>query len=248
MSFFYDYSEGRIPIAIVELPGRTDNKIIFLDTKDNSGHHNIEMKDNSVIQAVPYIHKTERVFISGQTECGKSYWMKNYMNQYRRMDEKRKIYLFSDVEEDSEIDSIKKLTRIQIDEAIIDQPPDPSNFSNSICIFDDTDSIQNKKVLNALQVFRDSLLRRGRHNNISVLISNHLATDYKATRIILNECNKIVIYPSSGGLYQIKYMLSKYIGLEKNQIDKILKLPSRWALIHKNYPMYVVSEKNIYLL
>jgi hypothetical protein len=247
MSFFYTYSEGRIPIAIIEKP-KADNKIIFLDTKDDKGLKDIELKDNSILQAVPYVHKTERVFISGQTECGKSYWMKNYMNQLRRMDEKKNIYLFSDVQEDEEIDKIKKLTRVVIDDNVIDNIPDPLNFKNSICIFDDYDSIQNKKILDVIQNFRDALLKRGRHENITLLISSHLSNDYKNTRIIMNECNKIVIFPKAGNVYALKYLLNKYIGMDKKQIQKLMSLPSRWVMIHKNYPQYIIYEKGIYIL
>ena len=247
MSFFYTYSDGRIPIAIIE-KSKTDNKIIFLDIKNDTGLKDIELKDNSILQAVPYVHKTERVFISGQTECGKSYWMRNYMNQLRRMDEKKNIYLFSDVQEDEEIDKIKKLTRVVIDDNVIDNIPDPMNFKNSICIFDDYDSIQNKKILDVIQNFRDALLKRGRHENITLLISSHLSNDYKNTRIIMNECNKIVIFPKAGNVYALKYLLNKYIGMDKKQIQKLMGLPSRWVMIHKNYPQYIIYEKGIYIL
>ena len=43
-------------------------------------------------------------------------------------------------------------------------------------------------------------------------------------------------------------MLKEKAGLANDQIDKILKLNSRWVAIHKCYPLYVVSEHSLYLL
>jgi hypothetical protein len=205
--------------------------------------------DDGIIQPLPRFNKTERVFCAGQTECGKSYWCKMYLNQMVKVHPDKKIFLFSDVEEDPEIDDIKNLIRFKLDDDLAKKTSiDLSNFDNSICLFDDIDSIQNKLVFKFVQNLRDSILRRGRHNNISCIITSHLITNYGDTRIILNECNSIVLFCRSGSSYQIKYLLSKYVGLDKEQINKIMNLPSRWVKIQKNVPLYITYEKGIYLL
>lgn len=204
--------------------------------------------DNGVIQPLPRFNKTERCFIAGQTECGKSHWCKNYLKQLRKVHPDKKIFVISDVDEDPEIDEIENLERLELTDELEDKkPPAPEVFADSIVLFDDIDSIQNKKVYQMVQGLRDSLLRRGRHEDISVLVTSHLLTNYKDTRIILNECNSITLFCRSGSTYGIKYLLKRYIGLDKKQIQKVLNLPSRWVTIYKNYPSYIIYEKGIYM-
>lgn len=205
--------------------------------------------DNGIIQPLPLFNKTERCFIAGQTECGKSYWCKQYLQQLRKVHPKKKIFLISDVEQDEELDIIPNLTRLKLDDSLENKkPPRPEIFKDSIVLFDDIDSIQNKKVYAMIQTLRDSLLRRGRHEYITVLITSHLLTNYKDTRIILNECNSITIFCRSGSKYGHKYLLKNYIGLDKKESQKVLNLPSRWVTIYKNYPSYILYEKGVYVI
>lgn len=218
------------------------------ESKENSKKH-FKLFDGGIIQPLPRFNKTERCFIAGQTECGKTYWCKQYLRQLRKVHKDKKIFLFSDVKEDPEIDAVGNITRFNLDENLKDKTYiDPKVFENSICVFDDIDSIQDKDIYRFVQNLRDSLLRRGRHEDISVLITSHLLTNYKDTRIILNECNSITIFCRSGSNYGIKYLLKKYIGLDKKGIQKVLDLPSRWVSIYKNYPQYIVYEKGVYVL
>lgn len=205
--------------------------------------------DEGIIQPLPRFNKTERCYIAGQTECGKTYWCKRYLQQLRKVYPKKKIYIFSDVAEDPELDCIPNLTRFELDDELAEKPAiKPEVFKDSICVFDDIDSIQNKKLYKVIQNLRDSLLRRGRHEDISTLITSHLLTNYKDTRIILNECNSITIFCRSGSTYGIKYLLKKYIGLDKKGIQKVLDLPSRWVSIYKNHPQYILYEKGVYIV
>ena len=206
--------------------------------------------DDGRLQPLPRFNKTERCYITGQTECGKSYYCKKYLEQLRKVHPTKKIYVFSDVDSDPELDCIKNLTRFKLDEELAEKENgiNPAVFKDSICLFDDIDSIQNSKVYKFVLALRDSLLRRGRHEDISVLCTNHLATDYKNTRILLNECNSITIFCRSGSTYGIKYLLKKYVGMDKKQTQKVLNLPSRWVTIYKNYPQYVAYEKGLYLI
>jgi hypothetical protein len=207
--------------------------------------------DNGQIQQIPKVNVTFRQYICGPAGSGKSYYISNLLKTMRKINPKIKIYIFSDLSEDPVLDSIGDIIRFKLDEGLIKKKPiDPKVVSNSICVFDDIDSIQNKKVLDAVEKLRDSLLRTGRHYNASVICSNHLCTNYKATRIILNECGAITIFPRSGSSDGIRYLLKKYAGLSKDQLDAIFQLPSRWVTIFKNADpvQYVIYEKGMYLL
>ena len=223
------------------------------DKSNKIGKKEFKIHDDGIIQPLPRFDKTERCYIAGQTECGKSYYIGHYLEQLIKVFPNKKIFVFSDVEQDPEIDDIfkgkKNMIRFSLDVELLDKDPiKPETFKDSICVFDDIDSIQNVKLLKYVQSLRDSLLRRGRHENISVLITSHLLTNYKDTRIILNECNNIVLFCRSGSSYGIKYLLQKYIGLNKNQINKVLSLPSRWVSINKNANQFILYEKGAFIL
>lgn len=225
---------------------------VVSDVKDkcrDMSKKELKLFDNGVIQPLPRFDKTERCYIAGQTECGKSYYCKKYLEQLRKVYATKKIFVFSDVESDPEIDSLKNIVRFKLDDELLNKDPiRPEKFKDSICVFDDIDSIQNPALLKYIQALRDSLLRRGRHEDISCLITSHLLTNYKDTRIILNECNNITLFPRSGSSHGIKYLLSKHIGMDKKQSQKVVDLPSRWITIHKNHPQYVLYEKGAYVI
>ena len=209
----------------------------------------LKIFDNGIAQPLPRFNKTERCFIAGQTESGKSFFCKQYLRQLLKVHPDKKIWLISDVDEDEELDCLPNLHRLKLTDELIDKkPPKPEVFRDSVVLFDDIDSIANKKIYNIIQNLRDQLLRRGRHENISVLITSHLCTNYKETRIILNESNSITIFPRSGSAHGIKYLLKIYCGLDKHQIHKIFNLPSRAVTIYMYRPMYVIYEKGMYLL
>ncbi len=205
--------------------------------------------DDGILKPLPRFNKTERTFVAGQTECGKTYWVRQYLEQMRKVYPNKKIFVFSDVEADPELDILKNITRFKLDDGLLKKKPiKPEIFKNSICVFDDIDSIQNKDLFKLIQNLRDSLLRRGRHEDISTIVTSHLLTNYKDTRIVLNECNSITIFARSGSTYGIKYLLKKYVGLEKDAVNKVLDLPSRWVTLYKNHPQYVLYEKGVYIL
>lgn len=205
--------------------------------------------DDGILQPLPNFNATERAYIAGPTGSGKSYYVCKYLEQLKKVFPDRTIYIFSDVKEDPVLDKLGDITRVNLDaEALERGPIAPEQLADSICVFDDIDSIQDKKMYAMVQALRDSLLRRGRHENISVIVTSHLMSNYKDTRIILNECNSITFFPRSGASDAIKYTLKKYGSMNKQQIEKALSLPSRWTTLNKHYPMFVLYEKGAYIL
>jgi hypothetical protein len=210
------------------------NKEIILKDYDDS----IEILPND---------KSERIYYCGPTGAGKSHSMGQYIKNFKKVFPKKRIILFSDQPKDEVLDQFKPI-RIIINEELLDDPIDVEELKDSLVIFDDIDSITNKKLKNLIETLRDTILKRGRHFEIYALCSNHQCTEYRQTRELLSASNIIYFYPQSGATYSIKYVLNKYIGLDKAQIDKIFKLKSRWVAIHKQAPMYVMYSHGIYLL
>jgi chromosomal replication initiation ATPase DnaA len=206
-------------------------------------------KPKEHIQHIPN-KKTERsiLYITGASGSGKSYYTRNYCNEYKKIFPKNEIYLLSSVQEDSSIDKVKDLKRINLDNNFLGADLNINDFKNCMLIFDDTDVITNKMMKMKVNNILNLVLETGRHTNTSVIYTSHLPTNGLETRRILNECHSVTIFPHSLGGRSLKYLLENYFGLDKDQIKKVKKLQSRWVTICKTYPMVVMADKDIYVV
>jgi hypothetical protein len=64
----------------------------------------------------------------------------------------------------------------------------------------------------------------------------------------MNEMTSVTIFPKSGSAQQIRYALTTYYGLSKQQVQNILNIRSRWVTVYKSYPMTVLHEKGAFIL
>ena len=232
---------GKYKGKIISVSDKTDDEI----TKDFT---QIKLTDGK-FQWIPDT-TTERTcaYITGASGSGKSYFIKEYCKEYKKVYKKREIYMFSALTEDETMDTEIKLKRVKIDDSLISDPIDVSLFEESLVIFDDIDVIGNKKHREAVYTVLNQVLEIGRHFKISCCVVNHLATGGKDTRRILNECSVVVYFPHSGSLRQLRYLLEQYVGLDKLDMVRAKKSKSRWACILKNYPQVLMTEKEIWLL
>ena len=186
-------------------------------------------------------------YVCGQSGSGKSTYASEFVKQYKKKYPKNEVYLFSAVKEDSKLDKLKVL-RLTLDADFVKDPPVIGDFDNSLCIFDDVDVIKEKPIREEVYKLLNLMLETGRHHKIYVLMTNHLATDKNNTKRILNEAHSVTFFPHCGGGRGLKYLLTDYIGLDKNQIKEMKKLDSRWITIFKSYPMVMMGEKDIVML
>ena len=109
-------------------------------------------------------------------------------------------------------------------------------------VFDDKDVISNKKVRDAVYTLLNQILEVGRHMKISCICTSHY------TRRILNESHYCVWFPNSGGTKQMKYLLTEYLGLDREMIRRTQRLKSRAVVMYKHFPQFLMSERDIFLL
>ena len=121
------------------------------------------------------------------------------------------------------------------------------DFKNSILIFDDIDTILNKALVKLVRNFRDDILECGRHYGITILSTSHIIMNFGATRTLINEANAVVLFPRGSSFQQVRGFLDRYLGFDREQIDFIKQLPSRWLFIWKEYPKYLIYEKGVML-
>jgi hypothetical protein len=199
-------------------------------------------------EIVPYPNSDTRevLYIAGASGSGKSTYTAKYIEQYKKAFPKNKVYVFSRLEEDIAFDNLK-IIRIKLNDEILDDPIQTSELSNSLCIFDDIATIPDEEIKKTVLKLRDDILETGRHNNIYVVNTEHLMMNYKYTRTLLNESSHVTFFNGSSKYHIIRF-LKTYCGLDKQQIDRILKLPSRWVTICRNYPQYILYSSGVYIL
>jgi chromosomal replication initiation ATPase DnaA len=145
-------------------------------------------------------------YIVGASGSGKSYFIREWCKEYHKKFKKNPIYLFSALSEDDTLDTIKP-QRIMLDDAFINDPVDLGMYENSLLIFDDCDSIANKKIKDKVYIYLNAALNLGRHFNISIWCVNHTPTGKRAeSKTILNESHLVVFFPANFNR-QLAYLL-----------------------------------------
>lgn len=191
--------------------------------------------------------KRDCVYVCAPNQSGKTTYIARYIKYYKKIYPNRKILLLSKLKDDEIIDKYNPI-RINLDDEFVDNPIEPEQLNNCMVIFDDIDTIRNIKVRKEIYKLIDDILCEGAHYNTHIIITNHLMSNYKETRIILNECDSITIFMKAGSIHHIKYVLKTYYGLSNEQINKIMKLKGRCATIFKKYPRVVLHERGVYML
>lgn len=232
----------------------TDNKKVI---KTISTFESIKIPDDNqdteVMQQMPYMDKQngntrQILYVSGASGSGKSYYTSNYIKEYTKLFPKNKIILFSSVNKDEKLDKFKKLIRVKLNEEFYNTQLTIEDFRDCLVVYDDTEKISNIMIAEKLNNILNLLLTTGRHTNTSIIVTSHNTNNGHKTKLILLEAHSITLFLKSIGGRALKYVLETTFGLDKNQIDKIKQLPSRWVTIIKTYPMTVLYESGIYTL
>ncbi len=235
---------------------KKNNEIDFmalLKTLKKKGNQKIENLgkeftiDDGDLIPLPNKDKCERDYIFGPSGSGKSTYCGKYMNEMKIMNPEKRIVIFSEVIQDKALDFLNPM-RIALDEELITHPIQPDEIENDILLFDDIDTLDNDKVQKAILKLRDKILSRGRHKNITVITTSHEPMLGPKTRKQISESSYITFFPKSGQSAAIKAFLEKYAGMGKEQVNRVLNLPSRWCTLHKKYPLYIIYSKGVYLL
>jgi len=93
----------------------------------------------------------------------------------------------------------------------------------------------------------NNVLEIGRHFKITAIITNHLPTNGRETRRILNEAMQYVFFPHSAG-GKIRYLLQEYLDIDKKMVRYFKNANSRWCVIYKNCPQAYMLENEIGML
>jgi hypothetical protein len=245
------------PIAIVH-GGEFDAEIISIVTNledfDDYDDEFFDIEDEGILVPLQDMDTRQVTYIAGPAGSGKSTYAAGQMVKYRKAFPKNQIYIFSRLDSDPSLD-VKlnpKPIRMPIDNKLITHPIDITKQLKEGClvVFDDIDTVIDNKLQKAIVKLQNDILEIGRHHNVYIICCSHLinGNDKKFSRTMMNEAHTLTIFPKSGSTYQIKYCLKNYFGLNNDQIDDILNLPSRWVTLLKGYPQCCIYEKGAYIL
>lgn len=206
--------------------------------------------EDGVMQHIPDPEKRSVLYVAAPSGAGKSTYMHKYAQEYAKMFPERPIYLISRLREDETLDDgTVSYQRVDYsDWANPDSRPEPADFADSLVIFDDCDTIQDKEISKAVISVRDDLLETGRHSNTEVVITSHVINNYQQTRRILNEMTSLTIFMQGSSYHQVSYALRNYFGISAKEVDKLRNLPSRWVTVFKNYPQCVLYERGAFII
>lgn len=193
---------------------------------------------------------TQRVYVSGQSGCGKSRWAGNWIKEYvDRYPEKQVVAVcHTDVSADPAYKDVE-MDQVDLDdpefiELCEDEVLAGGLIQDQICLFDDIDKLEGPAKVTANRLLGQTIMM-GRKQGIPVCFCNHLGTDRKATKDILNGATALVVFPRGGSPGQLKYLLDNHVGMSKIGIRALLDDRPRWAYIHRNYPSYVLTDKRL---
>ena len=199
-------------------------------------------------ELMPPIEGSRRIVIAGMTGSGKSYQTALLIKKYHALHPNNSIFMFSQHTHDPVYDEIKYIKRVDIsEENMLSSKLNIEVLHDSLCIFDDTDNIQNKKVSGELQMLINDINCNGRHHNISSIICLHQICNYQKTKSILADISGCMLF-LNGSKYNINRFLKCYAGLDQKQIKSITSLKSRWFYISLVQPMYVLSEYKAFII
>lgn len=224
--------------------------LLCCDDDDDDIGQSMELIDGK-LEPIPNPDQREVPAICGPSGSGKSTYSSIYVENFKNIFPEKEFYLFSRGDSDPVLDRLHP-NRILIDDSLIKDPIDITKelTGGVIIVFDDVTTIRDNKVKKEIEKLMMDIMEVGRKLDIYIVVTNHLVipSDKNFARTFMNELTSLTVFPKSGSSQQIRYALKNYFGLNNNQINEILELPSRWVTIFKNYPMCVMYELGAYIL
>jgi len=243
-----------IPIAVLHGQGPLDHSRLYLN-QEASDETNFRVEGPYKLALEPNNDPLGRdvIMVGGKSGSGKSHIARNFAVRYHELYPDRKIYLFSFLKEDKTIDTISSLfKRVKADYMEDDEYTmcTITDFEKSLVIIDDVEGYErtSKKIFNGIQSIIDMIATMGRHTQSSLLVSSHLLSDYKRTRLFLGEAQQFVTFMHGVSQKQLYGLLGGYAGIDHSEIDELRKLQSRWISIRTQYPIVAIYEKGAHLV
>jgi hypothetical protein len=245
-----NFENKGLPIAILKNKyKKRDDMILHYDDKPRGKYPDeIDLRSlaggsSSHFQIIPSPAERDVLYVCGKSGSGKSYHIKNYCMEYHKEHPKYTIYLISPKKDDTSFKEIKKyMMQLRLDDEFINTEIGLDDLANSMIIFDDIESITDKRLREKVFKLLNLCLTAGRSSHISVAVVSHCPTNGKETKLMLLENSHCSFFPNYLSDYSLNYLCKNYLGLGKTHIDKILKTNDRSCCVLNN-PRVVIMDK-----
>ena len=260
MVYGFTVNEGDLPIAeIVTNSGKSlkkeKKKILYLNDYElendcivSDFHLGSDEKLMPLYTDADAAKHPNRYVLAAGTLQGKSYMTSKLAENYAKQYPKNNVILFSWVKDDDNYKKIKNLVKIRIDESILEDPIEVDELKDSFVIFDDIEHFSNKSIVKELERLRNSIFNCGRHENIAVASARQILMDGEKTKNINNSSFVTFLFCKGGSRFQAGNWLKTYMHFDKDVVERILNLPSRWVMVNKNTPIYILYEKGGFIV
>ena len=249
-SAYGHYVAPPVPIARVTSPDHLNGAILYAN--ENGGRPHLELPPQAQFSMLPPAKPDARevIVICAASGGGKSWVARTYAEAYMDQWPDRKVYVISALSKDKTLDSLPGLKRINID-TLVEEPFERDDalkgFRKSLVIFDDCEALTGA-AKSAVQELQDQLLTLGRHSATSVIICNHLPARGKETRLMLSEATRYCVFPAAMGYHTLHYLLTTHVGLSPKEVQELRSIRSRWVVLSKTYPRYLLSSNEVRMI
>ena len=226
--------------------GNEGFKNLYKHVKENEEKKSKFIADSKII---PMIRDDwfNVVFINGPSGAGKSKIAVNMVQQYLKHNKKIDVFLVSKKSSDKTIDQIKRIKKLDV-ETFLDDPITIDEFPDkSVIIFDDFEQFEttNKKLYVAIMGLLKDLVTLGRTKLLQVFIITHSSAIGRGSTLLYSEAQWLVLYPLANSYHSLKLVLQDKVGLDMTQIKYIKNLKSKYVVIHKSFPRFLISGDTI---
>lgn len=230
------------PLAIVasNIPSMHGLLLSAIPHEEEGGTERVRLPVNTTFQLLPNPTESKRdtLMISGPSGCGKSTLAGGFCRRYCALFPEAPCYLICGASGDKDpafADLFASGRMKQIPLAELEGLDLESGFPEKCCVVVDDIESSSKKELLEIERVQKGFLCLGRKPCWTTILLGHVACDgSRAARYTLAECDSIVIFPRVTMHGQTAYLCEKKLGLTKDQIKDLRRLPSRWVCIRKN--------------
>lgn len=194
-------------------------------------------------------HSSERVYMAGKSGAGKSTLASSYALEYSKIHPENNIHVFSRHSDDPVYSDDFEYEQIVVSDELLDAEIDLEDLRDSLVIFDDCDNLgaTSPKLDKYIHRLVDDLMSNGRKYSISVVYLGHQVMNYKKTRGLINEANKVILFNNSMAKHNLAY-LETYAGMSKNGARKLTEMKSRWFEVVYGPINFVLHEKGAIII
>lgn len=263
MALSFNKEKATEHIAILYKNDKEIKNVYFVDDDDDNNekkkeklnHIRLNNKDENFFPAINDFEKTQqtqKVYICGESGCGKTSFIIAYCFNFHKMYPNNKILLFSSKNEDETIDKLDYIERVKITDDMLAHPYTLAEISSlskpSLCVFDDIEDFPNKKLTKEIDRLLNEIIRNGRSYGIFCCYTHHQPSDYKQTRNLLYEATHVVTFPARCAKNSYDYLYNNKLHLNKRAINTLNNTKTNFVCIKKKIPKCIITNNYLILL